>query len=127
MRNLEYRGKAKLDKLYHGSGWWALSHGTVATILDRYYSDLHLRESFEFSAIPEEQYFHTIIGLSNINRPRKYFMHVDWDKHPDIKPYIFSEFDELMEVKKNNPELLFVRKTDMESTEVRDFVWHLLQ
>jgi hypothetical protein len=127
MQLLKRKGKAKLRQLYHGCGWWALSRDTVETILERHYTDTWLRESFEFSAIPEEQYFHTIIGLSSLTRPRKFFMYVDWDRNSDVKPYVFSRCEELRGVQEDNPELLFVRKIDLESAEVGVFVEELLR
>jgi hypothetical protein len=127
MRLLRRKGKTKLPELYHGCGWWALTGSTVDTILERHYSDKRLRESFEFSMIPEEQYFHTIIGLSKVNRPRESFMYVDWDRDEYVKPYVFGRYEELKEIQRDNPELLFVRKTNLESGEVADFVEELLQ
>jgi hypothetical protein len=127
MRMLKRKGKVKLTELYHGCGWWALCRGTVEAILDRHYHDKRLRESFEFSAIPEEQYFHTIIGLSKISRPRKGFIFVDWDRDENVKPYVFGRYAELKGVQKHNPGLLFVRKTDLGSDEVVGFVEELLR
>ncbi len=127
MRRRMAEGKIQLPELYHGSGWWALSRETIHTILERYHADGGLRESFEFSAIPEEQYFHTIIGLSNIKRTNKYFMYVDWERDPTVKPYVFSQLSELQIVRDENPELLFVRKIDLQSEEVEVFVDELLR
>jgi hypothetical protein len=127
MRQLAAEGKTELPEIYHGCGWWALTRETIQTILDRHRSDNRLRESFEFSAIPEEQYFHTIIGMAEIDRPRKHFMYVDWDRHDEIKPYIFSEREELRGVRKEHPDLLLVRKVSMHSEEVASFVDELLE
>ena len=127
MRLLMRQGKTKLPELYHGCGWWALCGETVDTILEHHNRDKRLRESFEFSAIPEEQYFHTILGLSKISRPRQLFMYVDWDRDSEVKPYVFSRYDDLKEVKESNPELLFVRKIDLDSGEVGVFVDELLR
>jgi hypothetical protein len=126
MRNLMREGKAELPELYHGCGWWALSRDTVNTILERHHRDRKLRESFEFSAIPEEQYFHTIIGLSASSRPRQNFMYVDWDRDAEIKPYVFSRYEELKGVREEQPDLLFVRKTGLDSEDVDAFVDEML-
>lgn len=127
MQLLMRQGKTKLPELYHGCGWWALCRDTVEAILERHHRDKRLRESFEFSAIPEEQYFHTMIGSSASSRPRQLFMYVDWDRDSEVKPYVFSRYDELKEVRENNPELLFVRKVDLDSAEVGEFVDELLR
>jgi hypothetical protein len=127
LRRLMSEGKRELPELFHGCGWWALSEDTVSTILERHHKDRRLRESFEFSAIPEEQYFHTIIGLSDMRRPRQHFMYVDWTRDSEVRPYVFSGLEELKGVRDENPELLFVRKIDLYSAEVEAFIDELLQ
>jgi hypothetical protein len=48
------QGKKPIPALYFGSQWWALSDGAVAHFLSVFHDDTHLRESFRYSAIPDE-------------------------------------------------------------------------
>jgi hypothetical protein len=101
------RGKKPLETCYHASQWMALTRQSVDTILKSWKSDVWLRESFEFSEVPDEQYFPTILCLKG--RPEsRHFMHVDWSG--DEPPHVFTTLKEVAALEHTGP--LFVRKID---------------
>ncbi len=58
---LRWKGKKPID-VYYGSQFWALTANSIDLILDIVARDLHLRKSFEFSALPDEIMFQSILG-----------------------------------------------------------------
>ena len=50
-------------------------------------------KSFEFSAIPDEQYVQTLRGLSSLTRECRPFMHADFSRDP--RPYVYRAAAEL--------------------------------
>ncbi len=121
LRQLKERGKPSVN-LYHGSTYWALSHQLIESILDSYSNQIALREAFEFSAIPEEQYFHTIIMSRYAENKFKPFMYSDFSR-PDY-PYVFRTIADL--TSRPNPSGLFLRKVDMTSSAINNFVEGLI-
>jgi hypothetical protein len=93
MQSLMAMGKLNLRRLCHGSGYWALSSVAISTVLETHFTSDHLRSSFEFSAIPEEQYFHTILGNAGMARRRRPFMKADFTRPPH--PYVYRTAEEL--------------------------------
>ena len=106
---LRQQGKKPFSSIHGGSQWWAVRRPLVETILDSYDNDDWMRESFEFSAIPDEAYFHTIIADRCPPARFTHFMYTDFSRDP--RPYVFRDADELRAL---NPHgRLFVRKVDM--------------
>jgi tetratricopeptide (TPR) repeat protein len=118
LRALRARGKASVD-LCHGSTYWALSREAIMTLLERHAQDAHLRESFEFSSIPEEQYFHTILARALPGRQFAPCLYADFTRPPH--PYVFATRAEILGRPQAGPEM-FLRKTDMASGEIEAFV-----
>jgi hypothetical protein len=114
-------GKCPVD-LHHGSTYWALSRRAIEAVLESYHHHVDMRESFEFSAIPEEQYFHTILGNAFPDREFVPWMYADFSRPP--YPYVFSKRAEILD--RPRPAGAFLRKTDMRSPELVDFVHDLL-
>jgi hypothetical protein len=119
MRRLAEHGKTPLAVLHHGSGWWALSADALNVILERHRRDRRLRESFEFSAIPEEQYFHTILALSGRPMLAAGCMYADFSRDP--KPYVFHDPGEINTLRDSVPHL-FLRKVPLRSEAIDQFV-----
>lgn len=119
MNALMVEGKTPLAKLFVGSSWWALSAAAIQVVLTRHREDKRLRESFEFSAIPEEHYFQTILAQANWDRPRLPLMYTDFDRDP--KPYLFKNAADvrIVQAVHQHP---FLRKIDIQSVETREFV-----
>lgn len=104
---LRKRGKRPLAACYHGSQWMALTSASVDKILRSWTYDPWLRESFEFSEVPDESYFHTILFEAEVPvwRPLVY---ADWAV--DSPPRIFKTPGELLLADARGA--LFARKID---------------
>jgi hypothetical protein len=118
LQQLRALGKAALPTLCHGSGWFSLTSRSVEKICRSYHEDAHLRESFEFSAVPEEQYFQTILGpMSN---PKK-LVFTDWSRSP--KPFVFRSPEEFRAL--DTSKAIFLRKVVLGSRAIGAFVQDL--
>lgn len=98
-------GKKPLPVFWYGSQWMALTAATAETILRSWESDGWLRESFEFSEVPDESDFQTVIGEYSgpADRPLTY---VDWSV-PE-PPRVFTALAEIEGLHK--PGFMFLRK-----------------
>jgi hypothetical protein len=123
LAQLRARGKAPLSRLWHGPCYWGLSATVLEELLARHRQDTWLRESFEFSSIPEEQYYHTILGESSRRFKKAPFMFMDFSRDP--KPFVFRTRNELLALQAHPH--LFARKVDIDSEEVSQFVAELAQ
>ncbi len=101
------RGKYPIT-LHSGSQWWIMPRRILSECLAQLSQNLHLRESFEFSAIPDELAFQTLVRAivpADVKVPPS-AMCYDFSKAP--KPFVYSSLDEL------DPKLttgkLFIRK-----------------
>ncbi len=121
LAQLRTRGKVKLARLHHGPAYWGLSAAAMDELLERHRSDDHLRESFEFSCIPEEQYYHTILGEAGYAPRAAPFFYVDFSKEP--KPFVYRSRTELLALQEEPH--LFARKIDFNVPEVADFIEEL--
>jgi hypothetical protein len=86
-------GKADL-KLHYGSQWWSLTREAVALILEIDRDRIDVRESFEFSAVPDESYVQSILmnfypEMKRVQSP----MLVDWTRQP--RPYVFQSLEDV--------------------------------
>jgi len=115
LQQLRARGKAVLPALCHGSGWFGLTNLSIDKIRRSYHEDPYLRESFEYSAVPEEQYFQTILGP--ISNARK-LVFTDWSRSP--KPFVFRSGEEFSTL--NTGQTMFLRKVALGSRAIGDFV-----
>lgn len=104
---LRARGKAPLTRLYHGAQWWCLQRAVAAFVVAAFDEGEHVRDSFRFSAIPDETCVQTIVGLSG--RPwtvQRSPMFYDFSRDP--KPFVFAAPSELEDALRSP--CLFVRK-----------------
>jgi hypothetical protein len=109
MKDLEalLRVGKKPVKLYQGAQWWCLSKTASLYLLRMVDEDSHLKESFRFSAVPDELYFQTVIGNSGENWPiRPTQMYFDFSQNP--KPFVYSNMEQL--ATPFSSDRLFVRK-----------------
>ncbi|MCW5695595.1 MAG: hypothetical protein KIS96_02550 [Bauldia sp.] len=113
---LHGRGKAPVNVLHHGPGWWGLSKPHVERLLAAYHGDPWLRESFEFSLVPEEQYFHTILG----EIPNSSGGAVFADFSRDLRPHVYRTADEIISAKTGRH--LFLRKVALGEPVIAEFV-----
>jgi hypothetical protein len=109
LSQLQKRGKFPLDEVWGGSQWWSMSRTTVQAIVNELSSNLWLRESFEYSAIPDEMVFQTLYArLKNLStRSFTSPMFTDMTKYP--RPYVYKAISEFPEIPLGK---LFVRKID---------------
>lgn len=114
LKALRIKRKARVDDLYHGGGWVGMSRHAVQKIIKSFREDIHLRESFEFSAAPEEQYFHTILGKVE-GTP---LVFADWSRKPT--PYVFKSAEEISQVDTQGAP--FLRKVPLGIPSIVDFV-----
>lgn len=108
-------GKVDLP-LYYGSQWWCLTADAARTVLSLHAEHTDLRESFEFSAVPDEMYIQTLVAnYADAHGIVQGPVHVDWTRDP--KPFVFSSFEQF--AGSVSPDHLFVRKV---SSRNRDFI-----
>jgi hypothetical protein len=88
LENLRATGKVQIP-LYYGSQWWCLTNETARTILALNAEQDRLRQSFEFSAVPDEMYIQTLVSNHTKNKIAGGPVYVDWSREP--KPYVFSD------------------------------------
>ena len=124
MADLAIEGKSPLNVMSVGSSWWALSRAAIEVVLTKHRSDKRFRESFEFSAIPEEHYFQTILALEKWSHPTLPLMHTDFSRFP--KPYVYHDLSEiqLIRAKETCP---FLRKVDLQHADIAKFVVEMSQ
>lgn len=71
------------EQVYHGSTWWALSHGTITYILGFMNDNPSFVNFFKSSWCPEESFIPTIIGNSPIAKDCKNNLtYTDWSVDP---------------------------------------------
>lgn len=106
---LRVRGKYRHREVWGGSQWWSLGRAGLEASLAELRNNTWLRESFEFSAVPDESVFHTLhanrLGLDarSFTSP----MLADMSRMP--APFIYTTSSEIPEIP---PGKLFLRKID---------------
>ena len=92
---LREKGKYPHREVWGGSQWWSLGRETLAAAIEALAHNRWLRESFEFSAVPDESVFHTLyanrLGLEarSFTSP----MLADFTRVP--APYIYSSLADI--------------------------------
>lgn len=107
------RGKKPVI-LGHGPTWWALTRDTVDFLIRQYRDDNWARLSFKYSANPDEQYIHTLIGRPSDAK----FMFSDFSR--PTKPFVFQDVAEIRATVP--PGYLFVRKVNPAVTSLAELV-----
>lgn len=103
-----------ITQFYGGSQWWAFPIETIRVILD--FLDTHpdYVDFFRYSFVPDELFFHTIVGNSPElrNKVKDTVTYVDWVSNGPFRPAVFdcSFYDQL--IGRNE---LFARKFDCKS------------
>jgi Core-2/I-Branching enzyme len=114
-------GKKPINAVYYGSQWMALTGASVEKIMDSWSNNIWLRQSFEFSDVPDESYFQTILSQDQPEWRR--LMHVDWSG--DRPPRVFKTLSEISTV---NPQgALFLRKIDLTAADLDRWMERLLE
>lgn len=101
-----------IECFYGGSQWWALPHETIQYILWFLRKHPDYTDFFKYSFVPDELFFHTIIGSSPylLCNTKNSVTYVDWTNHGPFYPNVFdiSYFNILI-----SREELFARKFDL--------------
>ena len=98
MARLQHRrriGKPKIP-IYYGSQWWCLTAETIDLIITKFRDSADIREAFEFSAVPDECYFQTLVGNFASSVPSRLSdgpVFVDWTQQP--RPFVFSDISQM--------------------------------
>jgi hypothetical protein len=107
LTRLRERGKFPVPEVWGGSQWWTLGRETLTAILAELAGNEWLRESFEFSAVPDELAFQTIhanrLGLT----ARSFTGPMLTDVSREPAPFVFRTLDEPPPIP---PGKLFLRK-----------------
>lgn len=107
---LKNKGKAVLD-VFYGSQWWCLTRSSIESLINIHENDSWIRESFEFSAVPDEMYIHSVIGRNLLQRcVANGPVFVDWSRLP--RPYVFKAITEVAHI--DTGAWCFVRKCSRE-------------
>lgn len=114
---LRKKGKKPIASYFYGSQWMAITAPAVDKILESWSNDEWLRESFEFSEVPDEGYFQTILGEAVWN-PLTY---VDWSG--PVPPRVFKTVDEIRNTDPHGA--MFIRKVDLSADEAVSWVVQL--
>lgn len=122
LNTLRKIGKKPIPTAFHGSQWMGLTDKSIQCILESWNKDHWLRESFEFSEVPDGGYFHTILS-QNYRLPSRPLMHVEWTGSPP--PQVFTTIDELAAI--NSKDTLFVRKVNMVPEQLKIWTELLLE
>jgi hypothetical protein len=82
----DYRKYLKGLEAYSGNAWWALSRDACQYLAEFVTSNPHVEEYFRKTLVPDESFFHTILGNSPLRpRIRRSFVYADWStrgSHP---------------------------------------------
>jgi hypothetical protein len=107
LESLRRTGKYPFPAIWSGSQWWCFDRSTLESILDPLSSNTWIRESFEFSAVPDELVFHTLYANSNRFAIRSLTgpMHTDFTRDP--APYVYTSIEQSFPIREDK---LFIRK-----------------
>ena len=107
LAQLQERGKFPFPEVWGGSQWWSLGREMLEPILDELSQNIWLRESFEFSAVPDEFAFQTLyanrVGLT----ARSFTKPMLTDVTRDPSPFVFRT---VQDFPPNPDDKLFIRK-----------------
>lgn len=78
----DYRKYLKGLEAYSGNAWWALSRDACQYLAEFMTSNPHVEEYFRKTLVPDESFFHTILGNSPFRpRIRRSLVYADWTTH----------------------------------------------
>ena len=107
-----------VESFYGGSQWWGFSYKTLLKV------DSYLKENknyinfFRNRLIPDEIFFHTIIGqlIKNDNEIaiKNSLTYVNWERNEGKFPLVFNNLDYLELQQQLNEDRLFARKFDID-------------
>ena len=90
-----------------GCQWWALRRPAAELLLDAYRRDRRVRGHFRRTLVPDEAYFHTVLGNRTDIRLGPDLHHQDWTREEQPHTFRSADLDEILRSGK-----FFVRKVD---------------
>ena len=112
LTRLKERGKFPFPEIWGGSQWWSLGREMLEAILGDLSGDLWIRESFEFSAVPDELAFQTLYANRMGLTARSFTSPMLTDVTRAPSPFVFRSLEELPAAP---PGKLFIRKVENDS------------
>jgi hypothetical protein len=106
------RGKFPFTEVWGGSQWWSLGRSTLESILAELSDNAWLRESFEFSAVPDELAFQTLYANRLGLTARSFTSPMLTDVTRVPAPFVFRNCSEIPTLPEGK---LFVRKVSDEA------------
>lgn len=92
-----------------GRQWWTLRRATAEWLLEEYRRDRRLREYYRRTLVPDESYFHTVLGNRPDLRLGHDLHHQNWERAERPHTFRAEDFAEVVGSGK-----FFVRKVDMD-------------
>jgi hypothetical protein len=114
LAQLRERGKFPFSEVWGGSQWWSLGREMLEPILDELSQNIWLRESFEFSAVPDEFAFQTLYANRAGLAARSFTKPMLTDVTRDPSPFVFHSLQDFPAKPEGK---LFVRKIHEDSAE----------
>lgn len=107
LAQLREKGKYPHREVWGGAQWWSLGREALAAAVEELAHNRWLRESFEFSAVPDESVFHTLYANRLGLEARSFTgpMLADFTREPS--PYVFSSLADVGVIPEDK---LFLRK-----------------
>lgn len=110
--------KAIVESFYGGSQWWSFSYETLLKIDNYMIKNKSYIKFFKNSLIPDEIFFHTIIGqlIKEDDKIiiKKSLTYVNWERNEGRFPVVFSHLDYFELQLQANNDKLFARKFDID-------------
>lgn len=116
---------------YAGSNWWGLSHNAIEFILDFISINPKFTRFYKYTFIPEEMFFHTILGNSNFKENViNSFTYTEWSQKTDSHPSEISMnhmpllANDIINTEYGNGKsyILFARKFSDNSTKILKYI-----
>jgi hypothetical protein len=95
LARLKERGKFPFPEIWSGSQWWSLGREMLEAILGDLSGDPWIRESFEFSAVPDELAFQTLYANRMGLTARSFTSPMLTEATRDPSPFVFHSLEEL--------------------------------
>lgn len=112
LARLRERGKFPVPEVWGGSQWWSLGRSTLEAILAELADNTWLRESFEFSAVPDELAFQTLYANRLGLTARSFTSPMLTDATRVPAPFVFRSLDEVAAIPAGK---CFIRKIATEA------------
>lgn len=131
----DYKKGLRGKKPYSGSQWWTLSRPAVLYIVDYVQRHKHYARFFKRTHIPDESFFHTILGNSSfIDKKMRNCTFTEWNSKSKRSPSMihsgniqrFKQCSTMSSPVWGDCEILFARKFSNDSAQLVESIHHEL-